>query len=283
MAGADQSIWSDDRVERELAVVDDANEPGVSMDVLLQVTLPFVLILAFLVVTEVQTLTTEIERLQKDVQGTAIGRLARERDVALLELQEQLLLAATHEVGTQARGELGVDRYALLQPSVSRLLAGDVDAEFVAASQQLHAAFGDETARRITEERLRAAVEGRFAEMVGETSSLDGDSRGRLLEVSAAHRESFEAKLRGQLEQTIDAAAATQLDLMLRWINDPEASRQLDAESLSLWHAVAESEDAAVGQEALDAFVDLKARHLADELERLGAPLLDSTRRQAGL
>lgn len=281
MAVSPDTSWTDDALVRELEGNPDA--PGVSMDVLLQVTLPIVLILAFLVVTEVQTLTSEIERLQKDVEGTAIGRLARERDVALLELQEQLLLAATQEVGAEAQTELGLDRYALVQPSVGRLLSGEIDAEFAAASQRLHAAFGDEAARRSTEERLRVAVEERFAGMVGESSNLDNDSRGRLLEVSPEHRESFEAKLRGQLERTIDAAAATQLDLMLRWINDPEASRRLDAESLSLWHAVAEGDEASLSDEALDAFVDLKARHLVEELERLGAPVLERTRRQAGL
>ena len=66
--------------------IDSPSRDGVSMDVLLQLTLPIVLILAFLVVTEVQTLTEEIQRLEEDVRGTAHGatqRGARKRDLGI--------------------------------------------------------------------------------------------------------------------------------------------------------------------------------------------------------
>jgi len=275
------SYRSDDQLVSEVDGGD--REGGVSMDVLLQVTLPIVLILAFLVVTEVQSLTDQINRLQKDIEGTATGRLVHERDVALLELQEQLLYTATNDVGREAEGELGLDRYALLTPQVGRLLASEVDADFAAASRAVYTALGDDAARQRTEERLRQAVEERFVALVDEQTSVAGESRRRVLEITEVNRESFELKLRGYVESFIDTASATQLDLMLRWLRDPAASLQVEQESLTLWQQIRAAGGTATEDEAIEAFVDLKAAHLVAELERLGVPLLSRTVQQADL
>lgn len=255
-------------------------ESAVSMDVLLQVTLPIVLILAFLVVTEVQSLTEQINRLQKDVEGTATGRLARERDMALLELQVQLLYAATTEVGTQAREEFALDVYTARAPDAAAVLAGTLDPDFVAAARALHAALGDEGARRGTEAHWRDAVEQRFTELVDEQSGLAGEPRRRLLEISEANRELFHIKLRGHLEALIDAAGAPQLALMLEWLRHPEASRRIAEDSVELWR---EARDPNASADAIDAFIDLKAASLVRELARLGVPILDRTVLQADL
>lgn len=258
-------------------------EGGVSMDVLLQVTLPIVLILAFLVVTEVQSLTDQIDRLQKDIEGTATGRLVEERDVALLELQEQLLYTATNEVGGAAEDELGLDRYAALAPPVAAILQGRVDADFAAASRAVHVALGDDHARRRTETRLRRAVEERFLALVDEQTSLAGESRRRVLDITAENRESFELKLRGYVERFVDDAAVVQLDLMLRWLRDPQASERVEAESVGLWREIRAARETLTEAEAIDAFVDLKAAQLVAELERQGVPLLGRTLEQSDL
>jgi hypothetical protein len=90
--------------ERIAAEADAPAEPGESMDVLLQLTLPIVLILAFVVVTEVKTLTDQMWRLKKDIENTATGRLSRERDTTLMELQLQLLYQATDQDRALAPG-----------------------------------------------------------------------------------------------------------------------------------------------------------------------------------
>jgi hypothetical protein len=276
------SSWrGDDEIVTEVEGGD--REGGVSMDVLLQVTLPIVLILAFLVVTEVQSLTDQIDRLQKDIEGTATGRLVEERDVALLELQEQLLYTATNEVGDNAEGELGLDRYAALTPPVDAILAGRVDADFAAASRAAHVALGDDQARRRTETRLREAVEERFLALVDEQTSLAGESRRRVLDITAENRESFELKLRGYVERFVDDTAAVQLDLMLRWLRDPEASERVEAESVGLWREIRAARETLTEAEAIDAFVDLKAAQLVAELEKQGVPLLGRTLEQSDL
>ncbi len=258
-------------------------EGGVSMDVLLQVTLPIVLILAFLVVTEVQSLTDQINRLQKDIEGTATGRLVRERDIALLELQEQLLYAATNEIGDAAAADLGIDRYADLTPAIDDILGGEIDPLFASASHAVFAALGDERARQRTEEHLRQAVEERFLELVAEQTDLAGLSRARLVDITDDNRASFELKLRGYVESYIDTASATQLDLMLQWLRDPDASRQVAEESILLWQAIRGARGSATEDETFDAFVDLKASSLVERLEDLGVPLLRSTVQQADL
>lgn len=259
-------------------------EGGVSMDVLLQVTLPIVLILAFLVVTEVQTLTEEINRLQRDIDGTATGRLIQERDIALLELQEQLLYSATNEVGHAAEEELGLDVYAVLAPSIESLLAERVDPAFLKASREIHTSLGDSDARVRTEDKLRRAVEERFIELVDEQTQLDGSSRSKVLAITDVNRESFEIKLRGYIERFIDSASAAQLSLMLRWLRDPEASRQVEEESLSLWRSIgAALVGGSAEDERIEQFIDLKAASLAQRLERMGAPLLSRTEQHAGL
>lgn len=255
-------------------------EGSVSMDVLLQVTLPIVLILAFLVVTEVQSLTDQINRLQKDIEGTATGRLARERDMALLELQVQLLYAATTDVGRQAQDELGIDGYVATAPSAADVLARTLAPEFVNTAQALHAAFGNAPARQRTELRLRETVEERFVELADEQTSLAGEPRRRLLDITEANRELFEIKLRGHIESLIDAAAAPQLALMLDWLRSPEASERIAADSRALWREVRDAQAAGADETAIDAFIDLKAATLVRELERLGVPILERTAAQ---
>lgn len=258
-------------------------EGSVSMDVLLQVTLPIVLILAFLVVTEVQSLTDQINRLQKDIEGTATGRLASERDMALLELQVQLLYAAATEVGEQAREELGIAAYTTRAPDAADVLAGALAPEFVAAARLLHGALGDESARRRTEDRMREAVEKRFVELVDEETSLAGEPRRRLLDISDANRELFQIKLRGHIESLIDAASAPQLALMLEWLRHPEASQRIAADSLELWREVRDAQGDGSDEAAIEAFIDLKAATLVRELGRLGVPILDRTVLQVDL
>jgi hypothetical protein len=108
-------------VHGDEALVTETDTPtreGESMDVLLQLTLPIVLILAFLVVTEVQTLTDQIRRLKNDIENTATGRLSKERDTTLMELQLQLLYQATDQVAQAEEKGLALREYRLAAPTV---------------------------------------------------------------------------------------------------------------------------------------------------------------------
>jgi hypothetical protein len=272
----------DDRV---LAEVDAAPEHRESMDMLLQLTLPIVLILAFVVVVEVQTMTEQMSRLKRDVENTATERLSRERDTTLMELQLQLLYQATDQVAQGEEEALALREYALVAPSVAEILRGDVNPRFVATSRTLDELLNGEERRAATERRLHRAIEQRFSDLVAaELAEFDVTARDKVLAIPEAHRRLFETKLDGYLEQFEAVATGVQLDLMLRWLEHPDVSTTLQPDSLSLWKRIQQrlhSEESQDG--AFDDFVNLRVARLVGQLSARQVPLLDRATREARL
>lgn len=267
------------------AEVEGPERHGESMDVLLQLTLPMVLILAFLVVTEVKTLSDQIQRLKSDIQNTATGRLSEERDTTLMELRLQLLYQATDQVAQAEEEALALREYALLAPAVSDIVAGRVDERFAATSRKLYELLNEEARREQTERRLRTAVEERFAELVAkELTEFGADARASVLNIPAGHRALYETKLQGHLERFLRTGAAVQLELMLSWLEDPGAGATVRQQSLSLWRRL---QQRLGGQETdgvpFEEFVNLRAVKLVETLDGLGAPVLDRAKQEAGL
>ena len=272
--------------EHIAAEADASAEPGESMDVLLQLTLPIVLILAFVVVTEVKTLTDQMWRLKKDVENTATARLSRERDTTLMELQLQLLYQATDQVAQAEEEALSLREYRLVAPDVAQILEGQVDEGFGTTSRTLSELFNGAGRRERTERQLRAEVEERFADLVTtELTEFDADARKKVMVIQDAHRGLYETKLGGYIERFEKTAAAVQLDLMLKWLESPAVSTKVQGESLSLWARIQRQLVAGYQAEEVpfDEFVNLRASRLVEELAALNVPLLDRATREARL
>jgi hypothetical protein len=271
--------------DRLVAEVDVAPEHGESMDVLLQLTLPIVLILAFVVVSEVRTMTEQMSRLKRDVENTATERLSRERDTTLMELQLQLLYQATDQVAQAEEEALALREYALVTPSVAEILRGDVDSRFAATSRTLDDLLNGERQRAATERRLHRAIEQRFSDLVAvELTEFDATARERVLDIVDEHRRLYETKLDGHLEQFEAVATAVQLDVMLRWLEHPDVATTLQPDSLSLWKRIQQRlRSDAPRDDAFDDFVNLRVARLVDHLSAQHVPLLDRATREARL
>jgi len=279
----------DDRLVEE---VEAAPGQGQSMDVLLQLTLPIVLILAFLVVTEVQTMTDQISRLKRDIRNTATGRLSRERDTTLMELQLQLLYQATDQIAQAEEEALSLREYALVAPSAADILRGEVSPRFVTTSRQLDDLLNGEQQRAATEQRLQLAIEERFAELVdAELTEFNAAARSTVLRVPPKHRKLYETKLDGYLEEFESVGTAVQLDVMLRWLEHPEVASTLQPDSVSLWKRIqvrlrsesTEPVDAGLTDVPFDDFVNLRVARLVQQFSTLNVPLLDRATREARL
>ena len=279
----------DDRLVEE---AEAAPAQGQSMDVLLQLTLPIVLILAFLVVTEVQTMTDQISRLKSDIRNTATGRLSRERDTTLMELQLQLLYQATDQIAQAEEEALSLREYGLVAPSAAEILRGEVSPRFVTTSRQLDALLNGEQQRAATARRLQLAIEERFVELVdAELTEFNATARDKVLRVPPKHRKLYETKLDGYLEEFESVGTAVQLDVMLRWLEHPDVALTLQPDSLSLWKRIqvrlrsedAELVDAGLTDVPFDDFVNLRVARLVHQFSTLDVPLLDRATREAQL
>lgn len=269
-----------------------------SMDVLLQLTLPIILILAFVVATEMRSLREELaevsdsaqalsaendalnEELQilvKEMDGTETGRLYQQLDLAILTLQHQLLLKAVAEVVAEERESLGLAEYPSLIPAVEDLLAGRVSPRFGLISASLAARFNGE-ALADTRARLVALVESRFQALADSTLAEGQVSTLRhrqLRDIVPENRASFTAQLAGELDAMAQVATGVQLEVMLAWIASPAAEQAVEVGSRQAWRAIQGDGEEAVVREQVKDFVNLKALLLVERLRAMEVPLLD--------
>ena len=276
------------------------NDQGESMDVLLQLTLPIILILAFVVATEMRSLkenlaaasdnaqqlaaenealNEELQILVKEMDGTETGRLYQQLELAILTLQHQLLLKSVAEVVAEERETLGLGEYPTLTPGVEDLLNARVNPRFASISGALAGRFNGER-RDTTRARLEEAVITRFQALVDETLAEGEVSTLRhrqLREIVPENRASFVAQLAGELDTMAETAAGVQLEVMLAWIASPAAEQAVKSGSSQAWRAIqSDSEDAVVREQVKD-FVNLKALLLVERLRAMDIPLLDRT------
>ena len=282
-----------------------AADKGESMDVLLQLTLPIILILAFVVTTEIQSLNQDMEAmsaanavlrqensnlqeemqlLTKELQGTETGRLKDELDMAILTLQHQLLLQAADETAAELRSDLQLDRYAALAPSVEDLVERRLHADFVRTSATLGMLFNGPGGFAKTEEKLRRTGMERFEHLTDEIfpeGEVSGFRRGKLKKVVPENQQSFAAKLAGRLHAIEKEASAVQLELILAWIVSKQAEVAVKSSSASTWKRIQTGREAAIVKESVKDFVNLKALVLLEVLNAQAAPMLDETCRLA--
>jgi hypothetical protein len=275
------SVPRDDRLVAEVTASQDAGE---SMDVLLQLTLPIVLILAYVVVTEVRTLQGDLAGLQRDVRQTPTGELRGELDVAVLTLQQQLLLQATDEIAQEERDRLGLAEYKLAAPSVDEVLNKRVDERFARISKGLAERFNGPEGRLRTHQRLRQAVAARFEQLVQQVlaqhPALGQARRQRLQEISDDNRRSYETKLDGHLSGMQEEGQTVQLKVVWDWTTSPRTGPEVEAESKALWEKIQTEKDEAVGHDLAKRFVTLKAQKLVGRFKAMGVPLLEETLRR---
>ena len=282
-----------------------ATDKGESMDVLLQLTLPIILILAFVVTTEIQSLNQdmdamnaanaalrqengdlqeEMQLLTKELQGTETGRLKNELDMAILTLQHQLLLQAADETAAELRAELELGRYAALAPKVEDLVQRRLRADFVRTSATLGTLFNGPGGFAKTEEKLRQTGINRFERLSDEIfpkGKVSGFRRGKLKKIAPENRQSFKAKLAGHLRAIEKEASAVQLELILAWIVSKQAEDAVKTSSASTWKRIQSGREEAIVKESVKDFVNLKALVLLEALDAQAAPMLDETCRLA--
>lgn len=274
-----------------------------SMDVLLQLTLPIILILAFLVVTEVQSLNRDLDAthaanaaltqqnqdlqaemalLNEALAGTETGKLKDTLDLAILSLQRQLLLQAADDTVRAERARLQLERYAAVLPAVADVLAGQLDARFVETSQALATLYN--RAGQHSEQRLSDQALTRFralAEQVFAPGSVAEFRRNALKNIEDDNQQAFQSALNGGLALLEREASAVQLELVLAWIASRDAEGAVKSGATAVWRALQTERAEAAVKEGVQDFVDLKTVALVRRLTDLSAPLLDATCQQA--
>lgn len=265
------------------ALEPDDNQDDGDFGVLLQLTLPIVLILAFLVVTEVRSLQEHIDGLLRDLADTETQSLREQRDWALITLQQQFLLKAAEEEVAHEREVTGIDAYAALVPSPAEVLDKRVGMPFRQLSQELSERYGEE-GREIRRALYQTSLR-RFEDLVQEhreEAGLSPHAWRTLLAVTEENETFLRTELRGRVEGLIGAIANTQLRLVLAWIQEPRAGHLVQAESQRIWLALqSEADDDAVGA-GVDRFVNLKVDALERSLAAQKIELLAETRRRVG-
>jgi hypothetical protein len=267
--------------ESEAIAYGELPEEEGGFDVLLQLTLPMVLILALLVVTEVQTLQQHVDQLMGDIENTATGHLLQQRDEALLTLQQQLLWKAIEEVMDEVVQESGLHHYALVRPTALEVLAGSVAEQFKEISTTFAQRFNGQGSYEQSRSQLRHRILERFHHLVSHVLSQSPDIRGSgasvLLDLSSESRSFLETELSGHLEDQIDQVVAVQLDLTLDWLQERQADELVKTESSRLWDLIQKT---IKPNPVIDQFVNLKVSSLEQRLRELDIPLLDETGRQ---
>lgn len=269
-----------------------------SMDVLLQLTLPIVLILALIMTVEVSEYVEAMARLESenqqlqserdaavsdqrsmrdDFERSATGELVQELERMVLTIQHQLLLKAVAEtVDEEARG-IGLDRYELEAPEPVALAAGDLTPGFRRTTEALAAMFNGDTAVRGSRSRIAVAVESRFDRLASDYLSENPNMRRResaLRRIEADNRVAFMTALDGHLTRLHGTGFDVQMDLLTAWLQDPDATiRVNDAEVAALWTRIQAASgaelDTLLGQFANLRIRDAFAAMARNELEPL--------------
>ncbi|MEW8050193.1 MAG: hypothetical protein AB2809_07430 [Candidatus Thiodiazotropha sp.] len=265
-------MTTDAELIREL---DDSDESEHSMEVLLQLTLPMVLILALIVVTEVASLERENEKLRSDLQDTPTGDLGEIADETILELQHQLLIKASAEIADEQIKTLGLPTYREVAPSATDVLAGSFSKPFTVTTRALAERFNGSHLRAGYTREFREVVLKRFREFTDEAIRRRpemGKSRG--VELHKLSDENFAAMataIDGELTNIERAGREAQLHIVYEWLT-AEATADLRLDTSGMWRRILDGE-----REEIETLVNLKVRNLFERLKDGGAELLEST------
>lgn len=250
-----------------------------SMDVLLQLTLPVVLILALVASTQLGALHDRIEELEIHSEAAAAGELLSQLERSVLDLQLQLLLKASAEAAAAEAARLELPAYGEHLPTPEMIAAQNIDPAFRAISVRLVEILNGPRARRRGVARLRADALARF-ERAARALLVDdprpGSVRSRsLLRLSPINERRLDEDIHGHLGSLEAAGVRVQLELVQAWLAAPTGD-ELGERSRGVWSRVVAGEE-----DEFEAFVNLKVRDLVEHLRADGVPLLDRTLEKA--
>ena len=188
-----------------LKELDETDESEDSMEVLLQLTLPMVLILALIVVTEVASLERENQKLRKDLENTPTGALGEIADETILELQHQLLIKASAEIAEEQVETLGLRAYRETAPSATDVIAGTFSEPFTDTTRALAERFNGRHLRAGYTREFQDAVLARFRKFADDAIRRRPEmGRSRGVELHKLSDENFAAMataIDGELEK----------------------------------------------------------------------------------
>ncbi|NKC17138.1 MAG: hypothetical protein GKR94_34565 [Gammaproteobacteria bacterium] len=291
---------------KQLIEILGGGEPNqTSMDVLLQLTLPIVLILALVMATEISQFSRTVASLEaqtktlaqraqhaeeearsarEDLARSAAGELVKELEQMVLTIQHQLLIKAVEQVAKRERERLKLADYASFAPAPSALFEQRVPPAFRETTAGIAAAFNGARARATTKRRWAASARQVFAELVARYLEDNAPMRRRgrtLSRITPENRPIYQGLIDGQLQLIRREAFAVQLELLTAWLEDAALNSTLDAgNARALWQKL----QVARGDELealMDQFVNLKIRAAFAALSRLGMEPLEDVRATA--
>lgn len=248
---------------------EDSSNEGESFDVLLQLTFPMVLILAFVVFTQVRALEENLKEVEAQLIGTETGKLREKLDLAIIELQKQLLTKAVEEVIVEEQTASGLDEYASLVPTPDAVISGQMGSRYPSLSYQLYNRF-NRPATTVKPE-LKRRVEVRYQALAAEHVVLQSEP------ISEANGLFLETELDGNISKLIDRIVAIQRQGISRWLSSPSADQVSKSESERSWiQLILGSNDPTV-TDRRNRFNNVTLEKLKEILNKAGAPMLDRT------
>lgn len=259
-------------MKRTWMITNKESESTEPFEVLLQLLFPITLILAFVVITEVSAL-----------QNSPVGVAEAQRHEAVISLQEQLLLKATHEVFEKESNRLELSRYEALMPTPEQILDDGLSPEFVAVTKSVYESFGTRTLRSRRELQMRSQSATYYKDLLREYAAAHPDlgatSLAELATITSANQAKLTRAVAGEMENLAQKTTAPQLGLILKWIQSERATRESGEKITRAWEAFL-SAQAVDKKNMSDKFVNLKILALQQRLLGLKAPLQEEAVRE---
>jgi hypothetical protein len=236
-----------------------------SFDVLLQLTLPIVLILAFVVVTELATLRRNEDRFKDAVQGTPIKTHLDMRAA----LQRLLIEKAVEQVMKEEEATTGIGEYKNILPTADQVLEEQLPERFREITLIFHRRYNDPY--RSTKWELRERIRRIYEKLAAANPDL--------VEREISQREMddvLEAELTRRIEELIKRACDIQAMVITAWVSSGRAVKSVESESQKWWgllqRPAAEAEPGLLSEKYRTLMVDALQRRLSDAR----VPLLDT-------
>jgi len=250
------------------------NEPGGSFDVLLQLTLPVALILAFVVLTELR----QYGELRRQALDTPAGVAMSQTEEAILTLQEQLLLKAAREVFENRIKELQLSHYEEIIPTPDQVVDHALPPEFASVTRKLYERFGTQKRRSEMQRSMRELAIAHYRELADvEVKSHPGLGdiwKEKLRRISPLNEPKLDKALAGEMDDLFHRAADPQWNLIKKWILSEGATAASGENIHKAWDEFISAAPADKKSRS-DRFVNLKILALQELLNQLNAPLLE--------
>lgn len=214
----------------------ESHSDGESLDVLLQLTLPIVLILALFIVTQMEALENAFKRKQiqleeakeelkeKDEQlewerssakASAEGKIKKD---AIITFQEKYLREATEEVIKKERERLGIDAYRGAAPSSHMLSQGEIGRGFKDSSQRIYEVFEstDSLEKQLAEidKQIIAEFHKKLDKHLKTHTHYRPWHRADMEDITPENRGKYQRDLRARRNEIINEAVGVQIKMI---------------------------------------------------------------------